>query len=125
LFGFLVSEEFIFLLFFEDVDFFVLVLVVTVIGRGSILGFPAWELRLSRRQVQGIVVLDAIFLVLVDDFRDLLDSVSCHLAKMVLYFELSRVFFRGERQVEVVFVVPIETLEAELLLSQDLLSEDT
>lgn len=124
LFRFLISEEFILLLLFENVDLLIFILVVTVVGGGSVLGLSARQLSLSRGHVQRIIVLNRVFLVLVDDFCDLLDGVSCHLAEVVLDLQFGGVFFGCEGEVEVVFVVPVEPLEAKLLLSQDLLGED-
>jgi len=122
---FLVPEEFVLLLLLENVYLFVFILVVAVVGRSPILGLSTWKLRLTRGQVQRIVVLDGVFFVFVDDFRDLFDCVACHLAEMILDFKLGRVLLRGERKVEIVFVVPVEPLEAKLFLCQDLLRKDT
>jgi hypothetical protein len=124
MFGMFFLHELVLFEFFENVDLLILilflrlVLVVRVVGGSSVLGLSRRQLRRPGGQVDGVIVLDRVFLVLVDNLGHLLDGVPLHFAEMVLDFQFGRVFFWCQGQVEVVLVVPIKATERKLFLSQ-------
>jgi hypothetical protein len=75
------------------------------------------------RHVKRIVILNRIFLVSVDDICALLNGVTSHFAEVILYLQLRWVVPRGQSQVKVVLIMPLQTLKGKLLLREDALSQ--
>ena len=124
--SFLSSRSFWFLKninFFVRNLFFPFILIVTIICRCGILSLSCQCA--VRRHAQGIVVLNVIFLIFVENLSILFDSVASHLTEMILNLEFSGVFTVAKREIELVLILPVESFERKLLLGKYFFWENT
>ena len=101
---------------------------VTVVGGNCVFGLSGQLLGvivgLTLRDTKRVGILNGVNLVLVDDFRNFFHLVAVHLAEMVLDLKFGGDFLMDQGELKVVLVVPIYTIELELLLRQDALCKD-